>query len=88
MEQSFDAGILEYTILGLFFIQLAIEETITLSMLFYGTIAGIFMFSGRLFVNLAIAEGNAAVAQCLITTFGIWQAGFSLVFDSQPVSLL
>ena len=63
LEVQFDAGILEFGIFSLFYPLLATDGDVTWDMISIGTMSGVAIFSGCLFVNLTIAEGHAAVAE-------------------------
>ena len=81
LEVQFDAGILEFALFSAFYPVLATDGDVTWDMISIGTMSGVAIFSGCLFVNLTIAEGHAAVAEQLISTFSIWQTILSLEFD-------
>ena len=88
LEVQFDAGILEFTIFSMFFPSLAAHVDVTEEMMLTGTVAGIAIFCGVLCVNLAIAEGHAAIAEQLIATFCIWQTILCLEVGGQSINSL
>ena len=90
IEQALDAAVIEFFVLTLFLIPLSnnADFTITWEAVGYGTLAGLLMCLGRIFVTIGVAVGLAGPAEALMSTHALYQSIASAIFDGQSLTAL
>ena len=90
VDMGVDASGLEFIILSMFLIPLCQEEGFTLGIeeLAVGSIAGILICQGRIFISIGVSVGLAGPAQSLMSTHSLHQAFWSSIIASQALNFL
>jgi uncharacterized membrane protein len=89
-DLSLDSGLIEFLIYSchtIVLVRMPDFEFFDWRNLVYGTIAGVLIQSGRLFIAVAVSEGIAGPAQALMSTHALHQTFWSAVMASQRLSL-
>ena len=90
VDLGVDATIFEFLICTFFLIPLLQEPDFEYGQkeIIVGSIAGMLVALGRVFISIGVSEGLAAPAQALMSTHALWQAGWSAAVAGQALSLL
>ena len=89
-DQAVDSAILEGILTSFLLIPLFKQYSFTFEWtdLAWGSLAGFLMTAGRILIAIAVAEGIAGPAQSLMSTHALYQALWTAIFASQPLTTL
>lgn len=88
VDMGVDASFFEFFFLSFLLIPLSSQFEYNLTDLLIGSVAGIFICSGRIFISIGVSKGLAGPAQSLMSTHSLHQTFWSAVIAGQALNFL